>query len=217
MKKQIVIFDLDGTLLDTLEDLYNSVNYALKLSGFPARSMDEVRLDVGNGIRNLIKRSLPGGTSGDVFEEMFKLFTQHYAAHCTDLTKTYPGIPELLTELHMHGFQTAVLSNKADFAVQLLIKQFYPDQFDAVMGEREGIPKKPAPEGIFRILSSLGAEQCEAVYVGDSEVDIQTAANAKLPCICVDWGFRSRETLERAGAGLIVSSAEELLERLICF
>ena len=217
MNKRIIIFDLDGTILDTLQDLCNSVNYALKLHGLPARSLEQVRCDVGNGIRKLIRRSLPSGTSVDTYESVFKLFTQHYGAHCTDLTKTYPGIPELLTELHMHGFQTAVLSNKADFAVQLLIKQFYPDQFDAVMGERESIPKKPAPEGIFRILSSLGAEQCEAVYVGDSEVDIQTAANAKLPCICVDWGFRSRETLERAGAGLIVSSAEELLERLICF
>ena len=210
-----VIFDLDGTILNTLEDLCASVNYALVKGGFPIRALDQVRQDVGNGIRNLIRRSLPAGTSEEKYQQVYTDFRLHYRNHCADLTRPYPGIQWLLTELRRSGARTAVVSNKADFAVQLLIDQFFPCQFDAVLGERDGIPKKPAPEPIYTVLSSLDAEPGDAIYVGDSEVDILTAANAKLPCICVDWGFRSRKTLEQAGAQCIVSSPEALLMQLM--
>ena len=215
MIRKTVIFDLDGTLLNTLEDLCGSVNYALSNSGFPIRTLDNVRHDVGNGIRNLIRRSLPADTPEEKYQQVYTDFRLHYRIHCADFTRPYSGIPWLLTELRRSGARTAVVSNKADFAVQLLINQFFPCLFDAVLGERDGIPKKPAPEPINTVLSSLGMEPGDAVYVGDSEVDILTAANAKLPCICVDWGFRSRKTLEQAGAQCIVSSPEALLKQLM--
>ena len=217
MKRKAVVFDLDGTLLNTLEDLCNSVNYALDKSGFPTRKLDQVRQDVGNGINNFIRRSLPVSTPEEKYRQVYTDFRLHYRDHCTDFTRPYTGIPWLLTELRRCGVQNAVVSNKADFAVQQLIGRFFPCQFDAVLGERDGIPKKPSPEPIYTALALLDAKPDDAVYIGDSEVDILTAANAKLPCICVDWGFRSRKSLEQAGATHIVSSPEELLKKIMCF
>ena len=217
MNKQAVIFDLDGSILNTLEDLHRSVNFALNCSGLPERSLAQVRHDVGNGIRTLILRSVPDGTSDRAIAQVYGDFQRHYKLHCADLTRPYNGIPELLERIRGHGFRTAVVSNKADFAVQLLMERYFPGQFDVVLGEREGIPKKPAPEPVHTVLSLLGVKPQDAVYVGDSEVDVQTAANAGLPCVCVDWGFRSRETLLQAGAQQIVSTPEALWKQLISF
>ena len=214
MPKQLAIFDLDGTILDTLADLHQSVNHALSCSGFPLRTLNQVRQDVGNGIRKLIERSVPAGTPDSAADRVYRDFTAHYAGHCADLTKPYPGIPELLPALRRAGFRTAVVSNKADYAVRTLCEHFYPGQFDMILGERPDIPKKPAPDPVFRVLKDLCCSPGDAVYIGDSEVDIETARNAGIPCVSVDWGFRERSLLTQAGGAPIVSSPAELFRLL---
>ncbi len=212
MKYSLAIFDLDGTILDTLEDLTDAVNYALTECGYPVRSMEEIRSFVGNGIRRLIERAMPQGTSEEEITRVHEIFAPRYRTHCDVKTKPYEGIVEMLRELRRAGIRTAVLSNKADFAVQPLVQQYFPALFDLAFGERTGIPRKPAPDAVHEILSRFDAQKTDTVYIGDSDVDILTAHNAGLPCICVDWGFRSREQLLAAGADTIVSAPEELME-----
>lgn len=216
MKYTLVIFDLDGTILDTLEDLTDGVNYALSECGYPVRTIEEVRRFVGNGIRKLIERALPSGTPETEIDRVHGIFSPYYKAHCDVKTKPYDGIPAMLQDLRDAGVLTAVLSNKGDFAVQPLIRQYFPDLFTIAFGERAGIPRKPAPDAVFEILERLGVDKSNAVYIGDSNVDIETAQNAGLPCICVDWGFRDRAQLIAAGADTIVSAPEELLEAILC-
>ena len=213
-----VVFDLDGTLLDTLEDLYLSVNAALDAHGMPRRSKDEVRLATGNGIRLLVRRSVPASTPPSVEEGVFEAFRRIYGEHCEDHTAPYPGIPGLLARLREAGVRLGVVSNKADFAVQELIARRFPGAFDAVMGEDEaaGIRKKPAPDMVLAALRRMGAPEDPATfaYVGDSEVDVRTARACGCSCLSCSWGFRDRGWLEEAGATRIVDTPAEL-ERVL--
>ena len=215
------VFDLDGTLLDTLEDLYCSVNAALAAHSLPERSSDEVRLATGNGIKLLIHRSVPEGTTAEAEATVFDDFRHIYAEHCEDHTAPYAGIPELLTHLREAGVALAVVSNKADFAVQDLIAKHFPGSFDAVLGENEaaGIRKKPDPAMVNAALAKMGhaapaSEDPGIVYIGDSEVDIQTARNCGCACLSCSWGFRDRAWLADAGATTIVDTPAEL-ERVL--
>ncbi|MBO5351876.1 MAG: HAD family hydrolase [Lachnospiraceae bacterium] len=209
-KYELVIFDLDGTLLDTLDDLADSVNAALSAAGYPGRTREEVRNFVGNGIRKLIERSVPADTTEEMVHKVHELFTLHYKEHCADKTKPYGGIPELLHWLREKGVKTAVVSNKADYAVKNLCTQYFPGLLDEAIGERQGIAKKPAPDTVHEVLRILGVEKSGAVYIGDSDVDVETAKNAGLDCIAVEWGFRDKEVLVQAGAEVIVSEPGEL-------
>ena len=210
MNYQLAIFDLDGTILDTLEDLYLAVNYALHANQLPERTIGEVRQFVGNGIRRLIERAVPAGSGEDIISSVHASFTEYYAQHCADHTKAYKGIPELLTALQEAGMRTAVVSNKADYGVQTLIEGYFPGLFDYAVGEREGVRRKPAPDAVNAVLEHLGIPRDRAVYIGDSDVDIETAKNAGMPCISVDWGFRTTAFLIGHGARMIVSDPSEL-------
>ena len=207
------IFDLDGTLLDTIGDLAASVNYALRTHGMPEHSMDDVRRFVGNGVRKLMERAIPQGTDNPLFDETFATFRQYYMEHSLDTTKPYEGIPKTLTELKRRGCRLAVVSNKMMAATQELIRHFFPDTIEVAIGENEaaGIHKKPAPDTVFAALRQLGVGQEGAVYVGDSDVDIETARNSGLPCISVLWGFRDRDFLLNHGATMLISTPSELL------
>ena len=213
MSYQTYIFDLDGTLLDTLGDLAASVNYAMRMHGMPEHTVDEVCRFVGNGVRRLMERAVPGGAAHPAFEAAFATFRRHYMEHSLDTTCPYEGIPEMLCELKRRGRHTAVVSNKFDAATKELCRHFFPDTIDVAVGEHEaeGIRKKPAPDTVLQALSLLGVGQEGAVYVGDSDVDIQTARNSGLPCISVLWGFRDREFLLAHGAETFVSQPSELL------
>ena len=207
------IFDLDGTLLDTLGDLAASVNDALRKHGMPEHSIDDVRRFVGNGVRLLMERAVPDGAANPLFEETFASFRQHYMAHSLDTTKPYEGIPEALADLKARGCHLAVVSNKMMAATQELCRHFFPDTIEVAIGEHEsaGIRKKPAPDTVFAALKALGVGQEGAVYVGDSDVDIETARNSGLPCISVLWGFRDRDFLIQHGAETFISTPSELL------
>ena len=213
MTYRTYIFDLDGTLLDTLGDLAASVNYALRQHGMPERSLDEVRRFVGNGVRKLMERAVPQGPDNPLFDETFATFRQYYMNHSLDMTKPYEGIPETLTELKKRGCRLAVVSNKMMAATQALCRHFFLDTIEVAIGEHEadGIRKKPAPDTVFVALHELGVGKDEAVYVGDRDVDIVTAATAGLPCISVLWGFRDRDFLLQHGARYFVSTPKELL------
>lgn len=210
------IFDLDGTLLDSLEDLHLSTNVALAEHGLPARSLEEVRRFVGNGIRKLVERAVPAGTGAAEQEAVYEDFCAHYAAHCEDHTGPYPGILELLARLRAAGVRLAVVSNKGDFAVQELVARQFPGAFDAILGENEaaGIRKKPAPDMVEAALARMGADRDGMVYIGDSEVDVQTAASVGCPCVSCTWGFRSVDDLLAAGATTFVNTPAEL-ERVL--
>ena len=207
------IFDLDGTLLDTLGDLAASVNYALRTHGMPEHSLDDVRRFVGNGVRKLMERAVPDGADNPLFDETFATFRQYYMAHSLDTTRPYEGIPETLTALKARGCHLAVVSNKMMAATQELCHHFFSDTIEVAIGEDEaaGIRRKPAPDTVFTALKALGVGKEDAVYVGDSDVDIQTARNAGLPCISVLWGFRDRDFLLQNGAETVISTPSELL------
>ena len=207
------IFDLDGTLLDTLGDLAASVNYALRTHGMPEHSVDDVRRFVGNGVRKLMERAVPDGADNPRFDAAFATFRQHYMAHSLDTTRPYEGIPEALEALKARGCHLAVVSNKMMAATQELCRHFFPDTIEVAIGEDEaaGIRRKPAPDTVFAALKALGAGKENAVYVGDSDVDIQTACNAGLPCISVLWGFRDRDFLISHGAQTFITHPAELL------
>lgn len=209
-----VIFDMDGTILDTLEDMKESINAALTAEGFPPRTLDEVRWFVGNGNHRLAERAVPEGTPADKVEAVFRGFHRHYKAHSRDHTRPYEGILSLLTHLAAAGIRIAVVSNKADYAVQDLCQVYFPHIFEAQAGEKEGIRRKPYPDGVLAVMKEVGADPAHTVYVGDSEVDIETARNAYLPCISVTWGFRSKEFLLAHGAVNMAETVEELGKQL---
>lgn len=214
MKYKLVIFDLDGTILNTLEDLYISVNFALLKNNLPQRSKEEVRRFVGNGIRLLIERAVPEKTESELTEKVFFDFKEHYAVHSMDNTKPYEGIKDLLTDLKRQGVKTAVVSNKADFAVQKLVSLYFDGMFDFVLGEMEGTNKKPAPDMVYKAIEAVDVSAEYVVYIGDSEVDVETADNSSVDCIIVDWGFREREYLLSCGAKVLASCVSELSELL---
>lgn len=199
-KYDAVIFDLDGTLLDTLDDLTNSVNAVMEQYQMPQYSREQIRSFVGNGIRRLMQRVIPDGEDNPQFTEIYDAFRQHYNIHCMDETEAYPGIMALLERLRKDGYQIAIVSNKADFAVKKLRDIYFKDLIEVAIGEREDVRRKPAPDTVYQALRELGAELSRAVYVGDSEVDVQTAANAGMDEIIVTWGFRDREFLMEHGA-----------------
>lgn len=215
MMFEAAVFDLDGTLLDTLGDLRDSVNYALEKNGFPKRSTEEIRSFVGNGIRLLIERAVPENTSTVETDKCFADFKVHYADNSAVLTKPYEGITALLKELKKNGMKTAVVSNKADFAVKSLIDVYFPGLFDCVLGEREGIRRKPAPDSVFAAIKQIGADIKKCIYIGDSDVDVMTANNSGLPCIAVTWGFRDKDVLEKLNPEYIIDTPEKISEIIL--
>ncbi len=205
-----VIFDLDGTLLDTLEDLYLSVNYALKNFGRRERTLDEIRSFVGDGVRKLVERAIgPDVTEAEV-QAVLDVFKEYYALHSRDNTAPYAGVNDLLERLVGAGIKNAVVSNKLDGATKLLCCEYFGDNVSVAIGDSEERNKKPAPDSVFEALRVLGLSAEEAVYVGDSEVDILTARNCGMKCISVTWGFRSREVLEAAGGTVFVGDTNAL-------
>lgn len=209
-KYDLIIFDLDGTILNTLEDLTSSLNVVLANHGYPRRTLSEVRGFVGNGIRLLIERALPDGIPDATLDRLYQDFIQYYGQHCADQTGPYEGIPELLQEVRSRGYRTAVVSNKADSAVKMLCNQYFNGLFDMVVGERDGIPRKPAPDSVNQILDSLQITRERTVYIGDSDVDIATARNAGMDGIIVTWGFKDLEFLREMGAECLVSEPKEI-------
>lgn len=212
MKYTTIIFDLDGTLLNTLADLAAATNHALAEHKLPQRTTDEVRLFVGNGIRKLIERAVPADTPAELQEEVFASFNRYYKQYCADSTRPYEGVPQLLQQLRAAGCRTAIVSNKADYGVQALAKQYFDGQLDAACGERAGIAKKPAPDMLLAIMRQLKAEPASTIYIGDSDTDLDTARNAGVPCIGACWGFRGRAFLEAHGAKLLAENVGDIWE-----
>lgn len=208
------IFDLDGTLLSTLNDLAASTNYALRWAGMPERTIEEVRMFVGNGVKLLMERAIPEGVNNPKFEETYAKFREHYMEHNLDTTRPYDGVPELLHELKRRGKHLAIVSNKFYAATQDLAKHFFPDTIEVAIGERENIRKKPAPDTVLEALRQLNVSKEDAVYIGDSDVDIMTAKNCGLPCISVLWGFRDKDFLIEHGGSLFVDKPIEILSSL---
>lgn len=211
-----VIFDLDGTLLNTIDDLADAVNYVMREFSWQEYTVDEIRQKVGNGIRNLVKCSVPNGLDNPQFEEAFVIFREYYQEHCQLKTDAYPGIMELLEQLHVKGYKIAIVSNKAHPAVAELNEIYFKDYIDIALGENEdaGIKKKPAPDMINLALEKLGSKKSEAIYVGDSEVDKATADNSKMDCVLCQWGFRELSLLQSLSPTAIIKEPIELLDIL---
>lgn len=214
MKYQLAIFDMDGTILNTLEDLTDCMNYILRMYRMPERSIEEVRRFVGNGIRRLIERAVVAGTNQELIDHMFSDFAEYYKDHSAIKTRPYEGIQETIEKLRSMGYRTAVVSNKADFAVQDLCQDFFPGLFDMAVGEREGMRRKPYPDSVWLVLDTLGVKAEDAVYIGDSEVDLETADNSNIDIVPVTWGFRDKEFLVKKGAKGCVDTPEELVNAL---
>lgn len=209
-----VLFDLDGTLTDTLADLKNSVNFALAELGFPERSAEEIRSFVGNGVRMLVYRSVPENTDTETAERCLGIFKAHYKDNSRNETKPYDGIVELLGELKKRNIKTAVVTNKLHEAAAEIVEFFFDGLIDITIGQCDEIAPKPEPDSICLALKKLDALKEDAVYIGDSEVDCITARNAGIPCIGVTWGFRDRKVLEENGADFIANKAEEIIQFL---
>lgn len=215
MNYTLAIFDMDGTILDTLDDLADSLNHALCAAGYAPLTPARVRALVGNGARRLVASAVPAGTDAAATAAVYGAFTAYYQAHCAHKTRPYAGITALLGALRRAGCQTAVVSNKGDGAVQALCARYFDGLFDAVVGERPGMEKKPAPDAVHTVLRQLAVPRARAVYIGDSEVDVATARNAGVDGVFVDWGFRDRAALLDAGARVVVSRPEALWALLL--
>lgn len=214
MKYKLAIFDMDGTILNTLEDLMDALNYALRKNGYPEHGIDDVRRFVGNGMWKLIERAVPKGTDKDIQVRVHDDFMAYYHIHCADKTKPYNGILSLLGELRKLGCKTAVVSNKADVAVHELCEQYFPHMFDCEIGARDGISNKPAPDSVNEVLKTLKIDKSNAVYIGDSDVDVATAQNAHMDSIIVTWGFREKEFLKAQGGKVFADTTEEILQMI---
>ena len=210
-----ILFDLDGTLLNTLEDLKNSVNFALKKFGYSEKTLEQVRASVGNGLRRLIELSVPEGTSSEIVDAVLATMKLHYQDHCAIKTAPYPGILELLDQLKAAGFRMAIVSNKAAPMTEQLRQKFFAAQVPFAFGESAELRRKPWPDMPVAALKQLGSAAENSVYVGDSEVDVQTARNAGIPCLSVGWGFRSAQELHDAGVSEIFNTPQELLNELL--
>lgn len=210
MKYTTVVFDLDGTLLNTLDDLTGSVNFALKENGLPPRTIDEVRRFIGNGVRVLIKRSVPAGTTDEKYEATFKTFEAHYKKNSRNLTAPYEGVIKMLNDLKEMGYKLAIVSNKIDFAVKDLRDEFFRDIIEVAIGDSPDTNNKPEPDMVFKALKMLGESVDNAVYVGDTDVDMETAKNSGMDCITVSWGYRSRDELLGYGAKMIADVPEDI-------
>ena len=205
-----IIFDLDGTLLDTLQDLCLSTNHALRTCGFPERTIQEVRNFVGNGVGLLIHRAVPADTPQALEEACFREFRAHYVRHCQDHTQPYPGIQRMLCDLKEKGYRMGIVSNKLQAGVTELHQAWFQDTIQVAVGESQGIRRKPAPDMVERALLELGSTREEAIYVGDSDVDLETARQAGMPCISVLWGFRDRAFLSAHGATTFAEHPDEI-------
>lgn len=210
------IFDLDGTLLYTLEDLKDSVNFALEKFGYPKRTLEEVRVFVGNGVRLLMERAIPNGTENKDFDSCLNCFKEHYALNMYNKTKPFDGILEMLEDLKLRGYKIGVVSNKFDLAVKELCKNYFNDKVELAIGESEaeGIRKKPYPDSVFKAMEILNCDKNKTFYLGDSEVDIETAQNSGLKCISVTWGYKDEQFLKAHGAKLIAHKPSDILEFL---
>lgn len=215
MKFDTAIFDLDGTILDTLCDLRDSVNFALSKNGLPTRSTEEVRAFVGNGIRLLIERAVPEDTEEEIINKCFEDFKTHYKNNSANATKPYDKIIDVLNDLKSKGVKIAVVSNKADFAVQGLMLKYFPEIFHFAVGEKEGVRRKPCPDSVFTAMEFLKADKEKTIYIGDSDVDIETARNTGIPCIAVTWGFRDKEVLERLNPEYIIDKPSQITEIIL--
>ena len=213
--KNTIIFDLDGTLLDTLTDLTGSVNFCMEQCGYPQYTREDVRNMVGNGIYLLMERALPGGRENPDYDRSIQLFTEHYKEHMLDATCPFPGIMDMLQKLKQQGLKLAIVSNKFDAAVKGLNQRFFSDFIEVAIGESPNVRKKPAPDSVLEAIRELGTTMKDSIYVGDSEVDIQTAHNAGIPCLSVSWGFKSKEFLKAHGADHIFHTAEQLLDFIV--
>ena len=209
-----VIFDLDGTLLNTLEDLADAVNAVMRANAYPERTLDEVRRFVGNGIRRLMEQAVPEGVCGEIFERVFEEFRTYYTEHCQIKTRAYDGVMELLEALKEKGYAMAIVSNKNHAAVCELNDIYFKKDISVAIGQKDGIRKKPAPDTVFQALKELGVSGERAVYVGDSEVDFMTAENSCMDCVLVSWGFRTKEELADCTPKAMIDRPEELLEVL---
>lgn len=207
------IFDLDGTLISSLEDLAASTNYALRQHGMPEHPIEDIRMFVGNGVKKLMERAIPNGLDNPLFEDTYQTFRQHYMHHNLDQTKPYPGIMEMLTRLKAEGKKVAVVSNKFQEATQELCKHFFGDLVPVAIGQRDNIKKKPAPDTVIEALRQLDTDREGCVYIGDSDVDIDTARNSGLPCISVLWGFRDKDFLLAHGATTLITSPMQLFDK----
>ena len=212
MRYDTYIFDLDGTLLNTLNDLAASCNYALRSYGFPEHSVDDVRRFVGNGVRLLMCRAIPDCDNNPKFEDCYACFREHYLHHNLDTTAPYPGIMDMIKALNANGKHIAVVSNKFYEATRALVRHFFGEEISVAIGERPDIHKKPAPDTVNEALRQLGVGREGAVYIGDSDVDIDTARNSGMPCISVLWGFRDKDFLLEHGATTLVSASAEILD-----
>ncbi len=215
MKYTTAIFDLDGTLLDTLDDLMDAVNYALRQLQYPERTKEEIRHFVGNGVGKLMARALPDGTENPHYEESLSLFRQYYSSHCEDKSHVYPGVLELLAQLNAAGCKTAIVSNKLDSAVVHLNQTFFHSVVPIAIGEQPGLKRKPAPDMVEHALALLHSRKEESVYIGDSDVDIQTAAHAGLPCISVTWGFRDADFLKDHQAVVLADTPQQVYQLIM--
>lgn len=215
MKKyNTVIFDLDGTLLNTLEDLADAVNAVMKEHGYPERTLDEVRRFVGNGIRRLMEQAVPSYVMGEEFEHVFEEFRSYYTEHCQIKTRAYDGVMKLLKDLKNQSYAMAIVSNKNHAAVCELNEIYFKEYISVAIGQKDGIRKKPAPDTVLQALKELGKEASGAVYVGDSEVDFMTAENSGMDCVLVSWGFRTREELAECTPKAWIEHPEQLLSIL---
>lgn len=216
MKTEAIIFDLDGTLLNTLEDLADSTNFALDKLNYQPHSTEEIKSFVGNGVAKLIERAIPNGRKNPDFDKCLNIFKKHYSQNMYNKTKPYDNIINLLTELKRKNYKLAVVSNKFDSAVKELCEKYFPDLIDIAIGENEamGIKKKPAPDTVLQVLDILKIDSHQAIYVGDSDVDIMTAKNSNMQCISVTWGFRNREFLIKNNAEIIIDNPKEIIDYL---
>lgn len=212
MKIKAIVFDLDGTLLNTLEDLCDSVNYALDACSMPERTLDQVRTFVGNGVRRLVERSVPATATAEQTDRCFEVFREHYKTNSRNKTAPYDGVLEMLDEVKKAGIKAAVVTNKSHAEAAALCGEIFGDRLSFTVGAREGIALKPAPDAVLFALNELGVDGSEAVYVGDSEVDALTAHNSGLAFIGVSWGFRARKVLEENNANRIIDFPRQLIE-----
>lgn len=211
MKYRAVVFDLDGTLVNSVDDLTENVNLALKQVGYPERTVEEIKRFVGNGVEMLMIRALPKGTAKEEIDKCFLIFKGYYLSNMHNRTKPYEGIIELLTELKARGIKTAVVSNKLDQATKEMCNDYFGDLIGVAIGDNDQRQRKPAADNVLEALIQIGASQEDAIYVGDTKVDVETAKNSKLPVVGVTWGYRGREELLKAEADYIIDMPMELL------